>query len=72
MDPTVMLQRHALEGVKTAKIEYIHKIHSNDPTMNKTGLKYAVGLGISTKVISEYWKTYVDPTPIYQIKPIEE
>lgn len=54
------------------KIKYIHSIHSENPTLNKTNLKYAVGLGISAKVISEYWKTYVDPKPVYQIKPIEE
>ena len=56
----------------TWKMKYIHAIHSKNPTLNKTELKYAVGLGISAKVISKYWERYVDARPVYQIKQMEE
>ena len=72
MDAAQRLQRHALEGLKTAKIEYIHKMHSNNPTMNKTELKYSVGLGISPKIIAEYWRLYVDPNPVYVIRDLNQ
>jgi len=56
----------------TWKMKYIHSIHSKNPTMNKTALKYAVGLGISAKTISQYWERYVYTKPVYQIKSMEE
>lgn len=55
----------ASDIIRTIKTKNLYDIHTANPTWGKGRLAEE---GFSIQVVAEYWKSFVDPNPVYQIK----